>query len=106
MHHDTRLVFFTAVPALVTVSASEGIDILRKTPSILRSLQENVGSILAVLDLVEALMISSECRLADSLHPRLRSHQAPWPLPRAMHRRSISRGEGRLLLKFSHTQTD
>ena len=51
-------VFSAAVPALLTVSASEGINILRNTPSIL-SLQENVRAIRAVLDLIDAVKIAS-----------------------------------------------
>ncbi|KAN0139462.1 serine palmitoyltransferase 1, partial [Lactarius tabidus] len=48
-------VFSAAFPALLTVSASEGINILRNTPSILSTLQENVRAIRAVLDRVEAI---------------------------------------------------
>ena len=52
-------VFSAAVPALLTVSASEGINILRNTPSILSTLQENVRAIRAVLDLIDAVTIAS-----------------------------------------------
>lgn len=46
----TSFIFSAAVPAVLAVSASEGISILRNTPSILSTLQENVGAIWAVLD--------------------------------------------------------
>ena len=39
--NGTSFVFSAAVPALLAVSASEGINILRNTPSILSTLQEN-----------------------------------------------------------------
>ncbi|KAN0139453.1 Pyridoxal phosphate-dependent transferase [Lactarius tabidus] len=48
--NGTSFVFSAAVPALLAVSASEGIIILRNTPSILSTLQENVRAIRAVLD--------------------------------------------------------
>ena len=41
---------------LVTVSASEGIDILRIMPAIFSTMQENSPAIHAVLDRVEAVM--------------------------------------------------
>jgi 7-keto-8-aminopelargonate synthetase-like enzyme len=46
----TSFVFSAAVPALLAVSASEGINILRNTPSILSTLPENVRAIRSVLD--------------------------------------------------------
>ena len=57
--NGTAFVFFAAVPALLAVSASEGINILRNTPSILSTLQENARTIRAVLDRVEAITIPS-----------------------------------------------
>ncbi|KAN0139446.1 Pyridoxal phosphate-dependent transferase [Lactarius tabidus] len=53
--NGTSLVFSAAVPAILAVSASEGINILRNTPSIPSTLQENVRAIRAVLDRVEAI---------------------------------------------------
>ncbi|KAH8979523.1 pyridoxal phosphate-dependent transferase, partial [Lactarius hatsudake] len=55
--NSTSFVFSAAVPALLAVSASEGINILRNTPSILSTLQENVRAIRAVLDRVKAITI-------------------------------------------------
>ncbi|KAH8979537.1 serine palmitoyltransferase [Lactarius hatsudake] len=43
--NSTSFVFSAAVPALLAVSASEGINILRNTPSILSTLQENAITI-------------------------------------------------------------
>ncbi|KAH9009372.1 serine palmitoyltransferase [Lactarius deliciosus] len=57
--NSTSSVFSAAVPALLVVSASEGINILRNTPSILSTLQENVRAIRAVLDRIEAITIPS-----------------------------------------------
>jgi serine palmitoyltransferase len=53
--NGTSLVFSAAVPAILAVSASEGINILPNTPSIPSTLQENVRAIRAVLDRVEAI---------------------------------------------------
>ena len=57
--NGTSFVFSVAVPALLAVSASEGINILRNTPSILSTLQENVRAICAVLDHIDLLTIPS-----------------------------------------------
>ena len=57
--NGTSFVFSAAVPALLAVSASEGINILRNTPSILSTLQENVRAIRGVLDRVDAITIPS-----------------------------------------------
>jgi serine palmitoyltransferase len=52
-------VFSASMPALLAVSASEGINILRNTPSILETLQENVRAARAILDRVEVITIPS-----------------------------------------------
>jgi serine palmitoyltransferase len=70
--NGTSFVFSAAVPALLAVSASEGINILRNTPSISSTLQENVRAIRAVLDRVEALTISSHAA-SPIIHIQLRS---------------------------------
>ncbi|KAH9016170.1 hypothetical protein EDB84DRAFT_1632326, partial [Lactarius hengduanensis] len=62
------------VPALLAVSASEGINILRNTPSILSTLQENVRAIRAVLDPVKAITIPSH-PASPIIHTHL--HSAP-----------------------------
>ncbi|KAH9038444.1 hypothetical protein EDB84DRAFT_1093471 [Lactarius hengduanensis] len=71
--NSTSFVFSAAVPALLMVSASEGINILRNTPSILSMLQqENVRAIWTVLDRVEAIMIPSHAA-SPIIHIRLQS---------------------------------
>ncbi|KAH8977845.1 serine palmitoyltransferase [Lactarius hatsudake] len=70
--NSTSFVFSAAVPALLAVSASEGINILRNTPSILSTLQENVRAIRAVLDRVEAITIPSH-PASPIIHIHLRS---------------------------------
>jgi len=57
--NGTSFVFSAALPALLAVSASEGINILRNTPSILSTLQENVRAIRAVLERVDCITIPS-----------------------------------------------
>jgi serine palmitoyltransferase len=68
--NGTSFAFSAAVPALLAVSASEGINILRNTPSILT--QENVRAIRAVLDRVEAITIPSHAA-SPIIHFHLRS---------------------------------
>ncbi|KAH8988180.1 serine palmitoyltransferase [Lactarius hatsudake] len=70
--NSTSFVFSAAVPALLAVSASEGINTLRNTPSILSTLQENVRAIRAVLDQVEAITIPSH-PASPIIHIHLRS---------------------------------
>ncbi|CDO72122.1 hypothetical protein BN946_scf184962.g65 [Trametes cinnabarina] len=57
--NGTSFVFSAAMPALLTVAASEGINILRNTPSILSTLQENVRAVRAILDRVDCIHIPS-----------------------------------------------
>jgi serine palmitoyltransferase len=57
--NGTSFVFSAAVPALLAVSASEGINILRNTPSILSTLQDNIRVIRAVLERVDCISIPS-----------------------------------------------
>ena len=47
------------MPALLTVAGSEGINILRNTPSILTTLQENIRTIRMILDKVDYITIPS-----------------------------------------------
>jgi 7-keto-8-aminopelargonate synthetase-like enzyme len=102
--NGTSFVFSATDPALLAVSATEGINILRNTPSILSTLQENVRAILAVLDRVDLFTIPSHAA-SPIIHVylrtaslrrhrcllRLRRLRTPLPRLRAMHRRSISR---------------
>ncbi|KAI0342460.1 serine palmitoyltransferase [Trametopsis cervina] len=57
--NGTSFVFSAAMPALLSVAASEGINILRSTPSILSNLQDNVHAVRAVLDRVDCITIPS-----------------------------------------------
>ncbi|KAK7061211.1 serine palmitoyltransferase 1 [Favolaschia claudopus] len=52
-------VFSASMPALLAVSASEGIDILRSTPSILTKLQQNVRTARSLLDELDCISIPS-----------------------------------------------
>lgn len=52
-------VFSAAMPALLAVSASEGINIFRSTPSIFETLQENVRAARAILDRVDCVQVPS-----------------------------------------------
>jgi serine palmitoyltransferase len=47
------------MPPLLAVSASEGINILRNTPSVLSSLQDNIHTARAILDRVDCITIPS-----------------------------------------------
>ncbi|KAH8978752.1 hypothetical protein EDB92DRAFT_1956086 [Lactarius akahatsu] len=64
--NNTSFVFSAAV------SASEGINILHNTPSVLSTLQENVRAIRAVFDRVEAITIPSHAA-SPTIHIHLRS---------------------------------
>ncbi|KAI9438092.1 hypothetical protein H4582DRAFT_1952659, partial [Lactarius indigo] len=68
----TSFVFSATVPSLLAVSASEGINILRNTPSILSTLQENVRAMRAVLDRVDGITIPSHAA-SPIIHIHLRS---------------------------------
>lgn len=47
------------MPAALSVAASEGINIIRHTPSILSTLQDNVRAVRAVLDRLDCITIPS-----------------------------------------------
>ena len=70
--NGTSSVFSAAVSALLADSASECINILRNTPSILSALQENVRAIRAVLDRVDTIAIPSRAA-SPIIHIHLRS---------------------------------
>ncbi|KAF5350560.1 hypothetical protein D9756_008578 [Leucocoprinus leucothites] len=52
-------VFSASMPALLSVAASEGINILRNAPSILATLQENTQAARAILDRLDCITIPS-----------------------------------------------
>lgn len=73
------------MPAALTVAASEGINILRSTPSILSTLQENIRAVRAVLDRADCITIPSHPASA-TIHLQIR-----WPtLQLPMHSTSSS----------------
>ena len=55
--NGTSFVFSASMPALLAVSASEGISILRNQPSILTTLQENVRAVHGVLASIVGTLI-------------------------------------------------
>lgn len=63
------------MPAALAVSASEGINILRSTPSILTALQENVRAAHAILDRVDCIMVPSH-PASPIIHIHIRSPSA------------------------------
>ena len=67
--NGTSFVFSAAVPAHLAVSVSEGINMLRNTPSVHK---ENVRAIRAVLDRVDVITIPSHAA-SPIIHIRLRS---------------------------------
>ena len=57
--NGTAFVYSASLPGLLATSASEGINILRHTPSLLSTLQDNVRAVRAVLDKLDLITIPS-----------------------------------------------
>ncbi|KAF8508713.1 serine palmitoyltransferase [Hysterangium stoloniferum] len=57
--NGTSFVFSAAMPALLAVSASQGIQILTNSPSTLSTLNENVNLVRSILDKVDGIHIPS-----------------------------------------------
>lgn len=57
--NGTSFVFSASMPSLLAVSASEGIQILTDTPSVMATLQDNIRVIRSILDKVDCIMIPS-----------------------------------------------
>ncbi|KAL5514702.1 hypothetical protein ACEPAG_2018 [Sanghuangporus baumii] len=57
--NGTSFVFSAAMPPLLAVAASEGISILRDTPSVMEGLRENIRIIRTVLERLECITIAS-----------------------------------------------
>lgn len=57
--NGTAFVYSASLPGLLATSASEGINILRNTPSLLATLQDNVRAVRAVLDKLDLITIPS-----------------------------------------------
>lgn len=60
------------MPPLLAVSASEGINVLRNTPSLLTKLHENIRAARVILDQVECISIPSH-RASPIIHLYLRA---------------------------------
>ncbi|KDQ56574.1 hypothetical protein JAAARDRAFT_131811 [Jaapia argillacea MUCL 33604] len=57
--NGTSFVFSASMPALLSVSASEGINILRNAPSILTTLQDNIRTFRSILEKLDCISIPS-----------------------------------------------
>ena len=57
--NGSSFVFSAAMPGLLAVSASEGINIIRNTPSIFENLQANVDIAHSILDKLDCIAIPS-----------------------------------------------
>ncbi|KAK7683653.1 hypothetical protein QCA50_013029 [Cerrena zonata] len=82
--NGTSFVFSASMPALLTVAGSEGINILRNTPSILSTLQENIRAVRTILDKVDYITIPSHSASATiHLYVKLPSpmHLTPKAVP-------------------------
>ncbi|KAI0708671.1 serine palmitoyltransferase [Earliella scabrosa] len=71
--NGTSFVFSAAMPAALAGAASEGISLLRNTPSLLTTLHENVRAVRAILDRVDCITIPSHPASA-TIHLQIR-----WP---------------------------
>lgn len=78
--NGSSFIFSAALPALLAFSASEGINILRNTPSILSTLQENIRAIRAVLERVDCITIPSH-PASPIIHIHVRTPSATHLLP-------------------------
>lgn len=65
-------VFSASMPAALAVSASEAMNILRSTPSILATLQENTRAARAILDRIDCITIPSH-PASPIIHIQMRS---------------------------------
>ncbi|KAK0484472.1 serine palmitoyltransferase [Armillaria novae-zelandiae] len=88
--NGTGFVFSASMPPLLAVSGSEGINILRSSPSVFETLQENVRAARAILDRIDCITIPSHpaspmihiqirSPTALTLHPSAAAHQSPKP---------------------------
>ncbi|KAG8944761.1 serine palmitoyltransferase component [Tulasnella sp. 424] len=71
--NGTAFVFSAAIPALLAVCASEGINILTSTPSLLETLQDNTRAMRSVLEKVDLIEILSHPASAV-IHVCIRRH--------------------------------
>ena len=75
-------VYSASTPALLAVSSSEAINILRSTPSLLSALQDNVRIARSILDRVDCITIPSH-PASPLIHIQIRSPSASSLLPEA-----------------------
>ena len=71
------------MPAALTVAASEAITILRDSPSILSTLQENVRTVRSILDRLDCITVPSH-HASPIIHIQVRSASALSLLPTAV----------------------
>lgn len=83
------------MPPLLSVAASEGINILRNTPSILSTLQENVRAVRSILDKVDCIAIPSH-PASPTIHLYVRLPSPTHLLPTAMPSPAMSSTSGKL----------
>ncbi|KAJ8072793.1 serine palmitoyltransferase component [Marasmius tenuissimus] len=73
-------VFSASMPPLLAVSGSEGINVLRSTPSILDALHENVRAARSILDRLENITIPSH-PASPIIHIQLRNSASALSVP-------------------------
>lgn len=78
--NGSSFVFSAAMPGLLAVSASEGINIIRNTPSIFENLQANVDVAHAILDKLDCITIPSH-----PASPVIHIYVRPTPVERGTH---------------------
>jgi serine palmitoyltransferase len=76
-------VFSAAMPAALSVAASESIMILRDTPSILSTLQDNVRTVRSILDRLDCITIPSH-HTSPIIHIHIRPASASSLVPTAV----------------------
>ncbi|KAF9644208.1 serine palmitoyltransferase [Thelephora ganbajun] len=81
--NGTAFVFSASMPAILSIAASEGIAILRDSPSILSTLQENVRTFRSILDKLDCITIPSH-HASPLIHIQVRSASASSLLPTAV----------------------
>jgi serine palmitoyltransferase len=103
--NGTSFVFSAAGPPLLAVSASEGIHILRNTPSLLTTLQENVHAARGVLEKSDVLEIPSHPASAV-IHLNIRNNtlSSQGLLDPNVHRDGVTKSNPLSLVSRSNTQ--
>lgn len=81
--NGTSFVFSAATPAALAVAATEAISILRDSPSILSTLQENIRTFRSILDRLDCITIPSH-HASPIIHIHIRPASASSLLPTAI----------------------